>query len=121
MIDTQIILFGLWVALMLVFLLGDVLRIFAGDFKPGEIMGEKANSAQWLVIAVMMVLPILMAILTLILDQPFSRMLSMIMASLWFLFNLVGLPTYKANYDRLLLVVGMFINILTFWYAFNWI
>ena len=34
--DVQIRLSGLWVALMLTYLLGDVLRIFAGDFK-----GEK--------------------------------------------------------------------------------
>lgn len=33
---------ALWVALMLVYLLGDVLRIFSGDFKPGEIMGKWA-------------------------------------------------------------------------------
>ena len=28
---------AMWIALMLTYLLGDVLRIFAGDFKPGEI------------------------------------------------------------------------------------
>jgi hypothetical protein len=39
--DVQIILSGLWVAVMLTYLLGDVLRIFAGDFKAGEIEGKK--------------------------------------------------------------------------------
>jgi hypothetical protein len=37
--DVQIRLSALWVALMLTYLLGDVLRIFSGDFKPGEIGG----------------------------------------------------------------------------------
>ena len=33
MVDLRIILSALWVALMLTYLLGDVMRIFAGDFK----------------------------------------------------------------------------------------
>jgi len=33
MVDVRIILSALWGSLMLVFLLGDVLRIFAGDYK----------------------------------------------------------------------------------------
>ena len=33
MVETRILLSGLWVALMLTYLLGDVLRIFSGDFK----------------------------------------------------------------------------------------
>ena len=38
--DVRIILTGIWIALMLTYLLGDVIRIFAGDFKPGEIEGK---------------------------------------------------------------------------------
>jgi hypothetical protein len=34
MLDTRIILSGLWVAVMLTYLWGDVLRIFSGDAKP---------------------------------------------------------------------------------------
>lgn len=41
--DVQIQLAAMWVALMLTYLLGDVLRIFAGDFKPGEIGGMRAT------------------------------------------------------------------------------
>ena len=32
MLDMRILLSGLWVAVMLTYLLGDVLRIFSGDF-----------------------------------------------------------------------------------------
>lgn len=35
--EVRIILSGLWTALMLTYLLGDVLRIFAGDFTAGRI------------------------------------------------------------------------------------
>lgn len=41
--DVQIKLSALWVALMLTYLLGDVLRIFSGDFKAGEIGCMKIN------------------------------------------------------------------------------
>jgi ABC-type transport system involved in cytochrome c biogenesis permease component len=37
--DVQIKLSELWVALMLTYLLGDVMRIFSGDFTGGEIEG----------------------------------------------------------------------------------
>ena len=37
--DVRIILSGIWVALMLTYLLGDVLRIYAGDFTPGQVGG----------------------------------------------------------------------------------
>jgi len=33
MLDTRVILSGLWAALMLIYLLGDVLRIFSIDFE----------------------------------------------------------------------------------------
>jgi len=40
MADEQIKLSAVWVALMLRYLMGDALRIFSGDFKPGEIGGH---------------------------------------------------------------------------------
>lgn len=41
---------ALWVVLMLTYLLGDVLRIFSGDYIPGEIGGKKVSQVQWLLI-----------------------------------------------------------------------
>jgi hypothetical protein len=41
--DVKIILSATWVALMLTYLLGDVLRIYAGDFKPGRNSGQENN------------------------------------------------------------------------------
>jgi hypothetical protein len=56
----QIKLAALWTCLMLTYLLGDVLRIFSGDFKPGEIMGQRMSQGLWLGIAAVMLIPILM-------------------------------------------------------------
>ncbi len=37
-----------WIALMLTYLLGDVLRIYSSDFKPRETGGMKISQDQWL-------------------------------------------------------------------------
>ena len=38
--DVKIILSGLWVATMLCYLLGDVIRVFSGGTEPGKIAGK---------------------------------------------------------------------------------
>lgn len=40
---------------MLVYLLGDVLRIFTGDFLSGEIDGKPVFQLKWFVVAVFMI------------------------------------------------------------------
>jgi len=57
MLDTRIILSGLWVATMLTFLWGDVLTMFAGDVKPGEIGGMQPTQVIWVGIAGLMMIP----------------------------------------------------------------
>jgi hypothetical protein len=111
---------GLWIALMLTYLLGDVLRIFAGDFKAGEIEGVQVTQVMWLGIAIFMLVPIVMLVLTLLLPQPGLRPLTIGAAVVLFLFNLVALPTYPSLYDKFLIVVGLIFNVMTVIYAWNW-
>lgn len=117
----QIKLSGLWLALMLTYLLGDVLRIFSGDFKAGEIGGMKITQGMWLGIAMLMVMPIVMVFLSLTLRQPVNRWANIILAIFFFIFNLVGLPTYPSAYDKFLIIVGLVFNGLTVWYAWKWV
>jgi hypothetical protein len=121
MADVQIKLSALWVALMLTYLLGDVLRIFSGDFKPGEIGGMQIGQNMYLMMAVLMVIPVAMVFLTLVLNQPVNRWVNIIVAIFFFVFNLIGLPTYPSLYDKFLIVVGLVFNVLTVWYAWRWI
>ena len=121
MADTRIILSGLWVALMLTYLLGDVLRIFSGDFKGGEVMGMQANQAIWFAAAILMLIPIVMVVLTLTLQFPAIRWVSIVAAIILFGFNLIGLPTYPSAYDKFLIIVGLVFNVLTVWYAWKWV
>lgn len=119
--EVQIKLAMVWVALMLTYLLGDVLRIFSGGFEPGELSGTAVNPLMYLGLAVMMVIPIIMVVLTLFLPPTLNRWASIIVALLFFLFNLAGLPTYPGWYDRFLIVVGLAFNLLIVWLAWRWV
>jgi hypothetical protein len=107
------------VVVTLIYLYDDVLRICSGDL--AQSMADKNfNQSVWLGIAVLMLTPILMVFLTLVLPQPASRWANIIVAAFFFLFNLVGLPTYPSLYDKFLLAVSMGFNVVTIWYAWNW-
>jgi len=119
--DVRIILSGLWVALMLTYLLGDVLRIFSGDFKAGEIAGQKISQKMLLGMAVLMLIPIIMVIMSLTLPYPVNRWTNIIAAVFLFVFNIIGLHTYPSLYDKFLIVVGLVFNVVTVWFAWNWV
>jgi hypothetical protein len=105
---------------MLTYLLGDVLRIFAGNQTPGELMGVQATQGMWLLIAAIMLIPIVMVVLTLTLKYPAIRWTNIVVAILVVVFNLAGLP-YKGAYDNLLIGVSFLWNALTIWYAWQWV
>jgi len=105
---------------MLTYLLGDALRVFAGDFKAGEIGGMQPSQAMWLVIAVLMLIPIVMVVLTLTLKYPAIRWVSIVAAIFVVVFNLISLP-YPGAYDNFLIIVSVVFNALTVWYAWKWV
>jgi hypothetical protein len=111
MLNTRIILSGLWVALMLTYLLGDVMRIFSGDY--AKMPNSQFSQGMWLGIAVVMLIPILMVVLSLVLPHDVSRWVNIIAAAFFFLFNLVGLPSYPSVYDKFLIVVSLVFNVVT--------
>jgi len=119
--EVKIQLSALWVALMLTYLLGDVLRIFSGDFKAGEIGGIQITQIMWLGMAILMVIPIVMVFLSLTLKYPVNRWANIIVAIGFFGFNLIGLPTYPSAYDKFLIIVGLVFNALTVLYAWKWV
>ena len=121
MIDVQVKLSAIWVALMLTYLLGDVLRVFSGDFKAGAIGGMQATQKMYLGMAILMVVPIVMVFLSLTLNYPLNRWVNIGVAIIFFAFNLIGLPTYPSAYDKFLIVVSLAFNVLTVWYAWKWV
>ena len=111
---------GLWVALMLTYLLGDVLRIFSGDFEAGQVGDLQVSEEMYLGLAILMVVPIVMVFLSLTLKYRVNRWANIIAALFFFVFNLIGLPTYPSAYDQFLIIVGLVFNVLTVWYAWRW-
>ena len=105
---------------MLTYLLGDVLRIFAGDIKPGEIQGVQATQGMWLGIAAIMLVPIVMVVLSLTLSFPAIRWVTIVMAILVVVFNLFGLP-YPGADDNFLIIVSFVFNAMIVWYAWKWV
>ena len=119
--EVQIKLAAIWIALMLTYLLGDVMRIFSGDFVAGQIGGQQVSQGLYLGLAAFMVIPIIMIYLSLTLNHPVNRWANIIIALVFFVFNLIGLPTYPSLYDKFLIVVGLAFNVLTVWHAWRWV
>lgn len=120
MINTKIILSVTWVVVTLLYLYGDVLRICSGDLAKKPLADMNLNQYIWLGLAVLMMIPILMVFLNLVMPQPISRWVNIIVAVFFFLFNMVGLPTYASLYDKFLIAVSMGFNVVTICYAWNW-
>jgi hypothetical protein len=118
--ETRIKLSALWASLMLTYLLGDVLRIFSGDFVAGEVSGMQISQGLMLGMAILMVIPIVMVCLSLTLKHTLNRWANIILPIFFFVFNAIGLPTYPSLYDQFLIVVGLVFSVLTVWIAWRW-
>ena len=118
--EVKIKLSALWVALMLIYLLGDVLRIFSGDAKPGELNGVKATQGMWMGIAVIMLVPIVMVVLSVLLNGPVNRWVNIVVSIVVVIFNVIALP-YAGAYDNFLIGVSFVFNALIIWYAWRWV
>ncbi len=123
MVDVRIILSALWVAAMFLYQQGDVQRLYSGDFVPGETdLGDTMSpEVLWMISAITMTIPVVMIILSLTLKYPVNRWANIIVAILFFVYNLVGLRNYPSAYDRFLIAVSLVANVLTVWHAWNWV
>jgi hypothetical protein len=116
--ETKIILSATWVVVMMIYFLGDILRIISGDVAR-MLAAEPAPAFTWLAAAVLMLIPILMVFLSLVLPQPVNRWANILVAVFLIVLNLVGLPGYPSFYDKFLLLVSMGFNGVSIWYAWN--
>lgn len=105
---------------MLVYLLGDVLRIFSGDYEKTSFAKAKMGQGMWFLVSVIMLIPIVMIMLSLVLPYSAARTVTIVAGIALFLFNAVGLPTYPSWYDRFLIVVGLGINVMSVVVAWTW-
>ena len=122
-IGVKIILSALWVASMCVWQQGEVQRLYSGDFEPGETkLGEMVSPGTlWMISAITMTIPVVMAILSLTLKHPVNRWINIIMGILYTGYGLMGLPRYPSAYDRFLIFMGIVFTALIVWYAWKWV
>ena len=117
---TQFRLSAIWISLMLTYLLGDVMRIFSGDFIAGDMVGAQTSQGLYLGMAILFVIPIFMVFLSLTLKYGINRWANMIIAVVFFIIKLIGLPGYVSLYDQFLIIVGLVFNLITIWTAWKW-
>ena len=110
-----ILAFG-WAALMFVYLLGDVLRIFAGHYRTGRFEGQPTQPWMWLVAAAFMIIPIAMMLLSLLLPATVLLWTTLLACVGLVVFNAIALP-YEGLYDNVLIVVGWVLNGFLAWQA----
>ena len=114
--NTRILLAFVWVVIFLIYLLGDVLRIFSGSFTPGEVDGKPIKDSMYLLMAVVMLVPILMIFATLVLPPNIAKWTNIVISGLFLILNASGLKGYKA-FDVFLLLVSFIFNGLIIYYA----
>ena len=74
----------------------------------------------WLGIAVIMLIPIVMIVLSLTLPFPVIGWVTIVVSVVVIVFNLLGLP-YPGLYDNFLILVSIVFNVLTAWLAWSWV
>jgi hypothetical protein len=120
MVEVQIVLSALWGATLLCYIYGDIFSLLAGDAKPGEINGKPLTQNMVFGMAVIMTVPIIMVVLSLMLDDFLNRGANIIVAAVYFLFNLGSIRGYP-KYVKFTLLVSMFFNLLVIFQAWIWI
>jgi hypothetical protein len=108
---------------MFVWQQGDAQRLYSGDYKAGEDITGKLMSMEtlWLVSAITMTIPVVMVILSLMLNYPVNRWANITIGIFYTGYNLIGLFRYPSAYDKFLIFVGIVFTALIVWYAWNWV
>jgi hypothetical protein len=108
------------VAVMLTYLLGDVLRIFSGDFKAMGGM-QDVTKGMFLGIAVLMVIPSVMVFLSLTLKANVNRWANIILGLIYTGIILITMfmPEVWAHY-YFVGIIEVVLTALIVWYAWNW-
>lgn len=70
-------------------------------------------------IAIFMVIPVVMDVLSMTLHHPVNRWANIIVAIILFGFNLFGLPIFPGAFDKFFIIVGLGFNVVTAWYAWK--
>lgn len=102
---------GSWFALLFLYLIGDVIRLYEKGEMAGWIDGKQMDQLMLMLAALILLAPLVMAVLCLFAPFEKIRFISIIMSALLFLLNAAGVMSYSSHYDRFLIILGLLLNL----------
>ena len=109
-----------WVALTLIYLLGDVLRLYEKGQAAAFIDGKPMTQTHLMMAALLMLIPVLLALGMVFLPRGFARWAGIIGSLLLFIVNIFGVAGYSGLFDRVLIVLSLALNAFTAVWTWLW-
>ncbi|MGI6671536.1 MAG: DUF6326 family protein [Christensenellales bacterium] len=109
-----------WVALMLIYLLGDVLRLYEKGQAAAFIDGKPMTQTHLMMAALLMLIPILLAQGMVFLPRGLARWAGIIGSVVLFIVNVFGVAGYSGLFDRVLIGLSLVLNIFTAVWTWLW-
>ena len=109
-----------WVALMLIYLLGDVLRLYEKGQAAALIDGKPMTQTHLMMAALLMLIPVLLALGMVFLPRGFARWAGIIGSLLLFIVNIIGVASYSGLFDRVLIGLSLALNAFTAVWTWLW-
>ncbi len=109
-----------WIALMLIYLLGDVLRLYEKGQAAALIDDKPMTQTQLLMAVLLMLIPVLLALAMVFLPQEVARWFGIIASLILVIINIFGVGSYTGLFDRVLICVSLALNVFTAVWTWLW-
>jgi hypothetical protein len=109
-----------WIALVLIYLLGDVLRIYEKASDASLIDGKPMTQLHLMMAAILMMIPILLALVTVFFPQEVAKCSGIIASVILFIINIFGVTGYSGLFDRMLICLSLAMNVFTAVWTWLW-
>ncbi len=109
-----------WVVLVLIYLLGDVLRLYEKGQTAAMIDGKPMTQIHLMLAAILMIIPILLALGMVFLPREVAKWSGIVGAIILFIINIVGVGSYSGLFDRMLICLSLALNLFTAVWTWLW-
>ncbi len=109
-----------WVVLVLIYLLGDVLRLYEKGQAAAIIDGKPMTQIHLMLAAILMIIPILLALGMVFLPREVAKWSGIVGAIILFIINIVGVGSYSGLFDRMLICLSLALNLFTAVWTWLW-
>lgn len=109
-----------WVALVLIYLLGDVLRLYEKGQVAALIDGKPMTQAHLMMAALLMLIPILLAVGMVFLPYGFAKWVGIIGSCVLFIINVFGIASYTGTFDWVLIALSLVLNVFVAVWTWLW-